>query len=283
MGGDSRYVSCVLCQKDETEVFVKGEGSAQVLKCQNDGLLYRNPRPTAGELNAFQKEFVAEADPEWFVQRGKALRKAAEAIESVKRGGTLLDIGCATGNFFENFNHGSWRFYGLDTSPLGIEMARAKYQAEVFCGILREAHYPAGFFDVVTVMDALYYSPDPRADLSEMHRILKDDGLLAVEIPGHRAMVWREKGLLCWLLEGKWERLFARPEILYFFAPSTINLLLRASGFRLLRTVPGSSVSMRKWGQALHKIYFALAWLVFKVSAGKCSIAGRELYLAVKQ
>jgi SAM-dependent methyltransferase len=253
------------------------------VKCRNDGLLYRNPRPTHGQINAFQTEFVGHTDPGWFAQRERALKKAAEAIQGLKSGGTLLDVGCATGNFFEDFKPESWRLYGLDTSPLGVEVARAKYRAEVFCGALQEAHYPSRFFDVVTVMDALYYSPDPRADLREIRRILKDDGLLAVEIPGLRAMIWRDKGFLCWLLEGKWERLFAVQGILYFFSPSTMKLMLRLTGFRLVKMIPGASVSMRKWGQALHKVYFVIAWFLFKASVGRFSIAGRELYLAVKQ
>ncbi len=283
MHGESNYVGCAVCEKDETEVFVTGEGPAQVVRCRNDGLLYRNPRPAPGQIKAYQTEFVGRTGLDWFAQRQRALRKAAEAIHGLKSGGTLLDVGCATGNFFENFKPESWRLYGLDTSPLGVEIARDKYKAEVLCGTLQEAHYLPRFFDVVTVIDALYYSPDPRADLSEIHRILKDDGVLAVEIPGLRALTLRDRGPLCWLLEGRWERLFADQGILYYFSPSTMKLLLRLTGFRLLRMIPGASVSMRKWGQAMNNIYFVLAWLLFKVSAGRFSIAGRELYVAVKQ
>jgi SAM-dependent methyltransferase len=272
----------VLCRKDDVEVFVRGEGAAQVVRCKNDGLLFRNPQPTPGEVEAHQTQFVARTDPKWFVQRQRVLRRAAQAIQAVKPGGTLLDIGCATGNFFENFKNGTWRLCGLDTSPMGVEVTRAKYKAEVFCGTLREAHYPAAFFDVVTVMDTLYYSPDPRADLTEMHRILKDDGLLAVEIPGLRAMTAREKGLVCWLLDGQWARLFAIQGILYYFSPYTMKLLLQLTGFRLLKMIPGPSVSLGKWGQAFHQLWFGLAWLLFKASAGTFSTAGRELYLATK-
>jgi SAM-dependent methyltransferase len=246
-------------------------------------LLYRNTRPDPRQIETYCRQFVGQTDPAWFAQRHRALGRAARSIQDLKNGGTLLDIGCATGNFFDNFSGGSWRLYGLDTSPLGAETTRAKYKAEVFCGTLREAGYPAGFFDVVTVMDTLYYSPDPRADLGEMHRILKHDGLLAVEIPGLRAMTLREKGLLCWLLYGTWERMFANQWLLYFLSPSTMRLLLELTGFRLLEMIPGPSVSMRKWGQALHEVWFGLAWLLFKASAGKFSIAGRELYLAVKR
>jgi len=282
MDGQCEYVDCIICLKDETEVFVRGEASAQIVRCRNDGLLYRNPRPKPGELKGFQTEFVPRTGLEWFTRRQIALSKAAEAIKRVKNGGALLDIGCATGNFFENFKDANWRLHGLEPSPMGVEAARDKYHAEVFCGTLREAHYPDRFFDVVTVMDALYYSPDPKADLAEIRRILKDDGLLAVEIPGLTAMKWRDRGLLCWLLEGKWERLFAISGILYYFSPSTIRLLFESAGFRVLKMVPGASVSVRSLAQAYHDFYFALAWLVFKASAGQFSIAGRELYLGVK-
>jgi SAM-dependent methyltransferase len=278
----SEYVDCIICRGGATEVFVRGEGTARIVRCRNDGLLYRNPRPKPRDLKDFQTEFVPHTGLEWFVRRQRALSKAAEAIKRVKNSGTLLDIGCATGNFFENFKDAKWRLYGLDPSPMGVEAARDKYQAEVLCGTLREVHYPDRFFDVVTVMDALYYSPDPKADLVEIRRILKDDGLLAVEIPGFAAMRLRDKGFLCWLLERKWERLFTISGILYYFSPSTMRLLFEGAGFRLLRMVPGASVSVRKLGQAYNDFYFGLAWLLFKASAGQFSIAGRELYLGVK-
>jgi len=62
-----------------------------------------------------------------------------------------------TGTFFESFRTGDWRLHGLDTSPSGLEVARLKYGAQLFCGSLRVARYPAAFFEVVAVMDALYY------------------------------------------------------------------------------------------------------------------------------
>jgi SAM-dependent methyltransferase len=246
--GQCEYVNCILCRKDATDVFIRGEGSAQVVRCRNEGLLCRNPRPTTTELNDFQAGFVPRAGLEWFVLRQRALGKAAEAIKKARSGGVLLDVGCATGNFFENFGNGSWRLYGLDPSLKGVEVARQKYHAEVFCGTLQEAHYPDRFFDVVTVMDALYYSSDPEADLVEIGRILKDDGLLAVEIPDITHTKLRDKGLLCWLLDGRWEKLFTVSGILYFFSPSTMRLLFQGAGFRVLRMVPGASVSLRKLG-----------------------------------
>jgi 2-polyprenyl-3-methyl-5-hydroxy-6-metoxy-1,4-benzoquinol methylase len=87
----------------------------------------------------------------------------AEAIKRLKPGGNLLDIGCATGVSFENFGRGGWRLCGVDTASLGANIARARQGAQVFDGTLAEARYPWGFFDVVSILDTLYYDPNPRA------------------------------------------------------------------------------------------------------------------------
>lgn len=273
-------VRCLICQGEDAEVFVRGTGAAQVVRCRRDGLLYRNPRPKADFLNEFQKEFVARYNSQWFEHRQKALREEADAIKKIKPEGNLLDVGCATGAFFANFQGGNWKLYGIDPSPFGLAVAESKYGAQVRCGTLCEANYPTAFFDIVSIMDALYYCSDPKAELAEVKRILKPDGLLAVEIPGLTAFKLRDKGLLSWVLSGKWAREFANPGHLYYFSPNAIRRLLHESGFHLVKMVPGQCVSTRPLGQAVHRVYFTVAKLLLKISADAISIAGRELYLA---
>jgi hypothetical protein len=118
--------------------------------------------------------------------------------------------------------------------------------------------------------------------LDEIMRILKTDGLLAVEIPGLTAFTWRDKGLLSWLLSRKWVREFGNPGHLYYFSPRAVRSLLENAGFQIVKMVPAPSVSTRPLGQAFHNAHFALARLLLEVSAGMISIAGRELYLATK-
>jgi SAM-dependent methyltransferase len=276
------YVNCVICGQDATKVFMDGSGPARVVKCRNDGLVYRNPRPSVGYIKEYQSGFVMRCELDWYELRQRTLRKQASAIQKIKRGGKLLDIGCGTGVFFENFKNGNWRLYGVDPSSLGVELAQSKYGAEVSCGTLRDTHYPSGTFDLVTIMDAFYYSPNPKADLAEIRRILKDDGLLAVEIPGHSAQKLRDKGLICFLLDGKWVRHYANLGQLYYFSPPALRLLLEAAGFRVVEVVPGMAVTGRAWGQVVHRLHFEFARLVHKASAGRLSLAARELYLAVK-
>lgn len=284
MDNQFERANCIICGKDDTRLFIRGTGPAHIVSCRNDGLLYMNPRPKSNRVREFHSRFVRKDNLDLFtLYRQEILRREAEAIKKIKPGGNLLDIGCATGTFFENFPDRTWHLYGVDTSPLGVEIARTRYNADVFCGILLEAQYSAGSFDVVTVIDTLYYMSDPKAELIEIRRILKDDGLLALEIPGLTYRLFRERGPLCWLLDRKWIRGFKDSPHLYYFSPRTIRLLLEEVGFRVIKVIPEqASLGRRGLARALNDIHFALARLLFTATAGVLSIAGKELYLAVK-
>jgi SAM-dependent methyltransferase/folate-dependent phosphoribosylglycinamide formyltransferase PurN len=277
-------VACVLCGGTDSDVQTRGTGHANVVRCRTDGLLFLNPRPRLNVIVAHRSEFVRNDNIEWFTTfRRAALEREARAVQTLKAGGALLDIGCAAGTFFEFFPRDCWRLYGVDTSRTGVEIAREGYGAEVACGTIRDARYPAKSFDVVSVLDTLYYAPNPLEELNEIARVLKDDGLLVVEIPGHNYRAMREKGPVCWLLDGVWRRNLADHSHLYFFSPDTLRLLLRKAGFRVIRMCPEpASLSRGAISAVVNAGHFAVARLLFCATAGRVSIAGKELYLAVK-
>jgi SAM-dependent methyltransferase len=277
------YVNCILCGRNDVEPAIKAAGAAGIVKCRNDGLLYMNPRPGVPSVRAFHTRFVREDNLELFdAYRRKILQREAEAIKKIKPAGNLLDLGCATGTFFENFQSRDWRLYGVDSSFLGVGAARTRYNADVFCGTLREAEYPTEFFDVVTILDTLYYVPDPLAELTEARRILKNDGLLAVELPGLTYSLLRERGPVCWLLDRKWMRGFGSVH-LYHFSPSTTRLLLQRTGFRVIKMIPEqASLGRQGISRLLNNLHFAVTRLLFTASVGRVSIAGKEFYLAIK-
>jgi SAM-dependent methyltransferase len=278
------YVNCILCGNSDAEVFVRGAGPSPIVKCRSDGLLYMNPRPEASRVRAFHTHFVRKDNLELFDgYRRKILEREAEAIKRIKPAGNLLDIGCATGTFFENFESGVWRLHGIDTSRLGVEAAQARYNADVFCGTLREAQYPTEFFDAVTMLDTLYYSPDPKAELIEIHRVLKNDGLLAVELPGLAYSLLRERGPLCWLLDRKWTRGFTNSYHLYYFSASTLHALLESTGFELIKMLPEqASLGRQGIARKVNGLHLSVTRSLFKFTGGRFSIAAKELYLAKK-
>ena len=277
------YVSCNLCQRADTEVVVRDSSGISFVKCRHDGLVYMNPRPRVDSIRRFHRQFVRHENLLLFSDhRRRVLNREAAAVKKFKSQGTLLDVGCATGTFFENFPSADWQTFGVDTSSLGADLAKKIYGASVFCGTTREAAYGNGFFDVITMLDTLYYSPDPYSELLEFRRILKDDGLLAIEIPGYLYSLLRDKGPVCWLLDRTWMRGFTRTRHLYYFSPRSLRLLLQRTGFRIVRVMPEqASLSRRGFPGFLNQIHFALARFAYNLTGGKLSIAAKEIYFAV--
>ncbi len=276
--------NCALCGSDHTTVFIRGRGPAQIVKCRNDGLLYLNPRPKQANVRDFHTHYVREDNVEIFASpRMEVLRKEADEIKSIKPRGKLLDVGCATGVFFEFFDRDSWDLYGTETTAMAAESARSRYGADTTIGTLREAHYPMEFFDVVSILDTIYFFSDPKQELIEVRRILKADGILAVEIPGILYRFIRGIGPLCWLLDRKWSSISTDSWHLYYFSPRTMHRLLEAAGFRIIAVHP-EQASLGRGGVArfINSMHFLIARGLFYVTSGKLSIAGKELYLAVK-
>lgn len=284
------HIPCTLCGKNDTVVFVRSDGPAQIVRCRNDGLIYVNPRPAVQHIEHSSTEQIRYDNLPLFTQfRETVLKRHADALNTIKTEGKILDIGCATGSFLENFNSPKWQLYGVDTSPLGVKLTTERLGAETFCGDLLNAQYPSDFFDLVTTLDTLYYLADPKAALVEIRRILKTGGLLAVEIPGFNYRRMRDKGLLCWLLDGRWSRMLPASlnippaaQHLYYFSPTTFRSLLTKAGFRVLKVIP-EQAPMARGGllRALNDLHFWFARSVFNVTGG-VSIAAKELYVAEK-
>lgn len=278
----SSYVKCPICATNDFEVFFRSTEGSQLVRCKHDGLIYRNPQESSLALKKHYEKYIKYENVDfWDRSRNEVLKREATAIKKKKVSGRLLDVGCATGVFFENFNGSDWRLYGVEPSPIGAEIARKKYDADVFVGILSEAKYPADFFDVVTILDAFYYFSHPDEELKEIKRILKNGGILAIEIPGINYQLVREKGLLCWLLDRTWSRCFSYPWHLYFFSPATLSLLLSRFGFGDLVCIPEQASLERKgFIRIINDFHYFLSRLIGQVSKGKLSFAGKEFYLS---
>ena len=284
LGASFENVNCPLCDQDVTDTLVADSTPARIVRCKNDGLVYLSPRPTDPHIRAFHHQFVRQDNLDLFdAYRRRTLQREAGAIQRLKRPGTLLDIGCATGTFLGQFKTPPWRLHGVEPSPVGAELARARAAADVFCGTLREAAYPPKYFDAVTVLDTFFYFSAPRRELGEIRRILKDDGLLAIEIPGFRYRKVRDRGVICYLLDGEWSRISPRNPDLYYFSPATLRVLLDTAGFRIRQVIPQQAPTRRNpLLRCMNHLHFGAARGAFAITRGRMSWAAKEMYLAEK-
>ena len=223
-----------------------GSDAFQIVRCQECGLLFLNPRPTLAEIDryycyeAYRQEFALaiEDEPSWLCRwnRRYSLNKLCRFIDKAKPGGgRLLDVGCGTGSFLAQMQErGSWEVYGLDLSRKAVEYAKRRLQLPVFHGVLEDADYSSASFDVVTLWNVLEHLHDPLQTLREVRRILRPHGVLAFSVPNGGSLDAR-------LFGSHWIGLDP-PRHLYTFARKTLAQLLERAGFRLfeVRYITGS-------------------------------------------
>ena len=143
-------------------------------------------------------------------------------IVPFKNNGKILDIGCGSGVFLKEMNDLGWDSYGVDIDKLATEYANS-IGLKVFWGEISDAHYPAEFFDVVTIKSTIEHLHNPFVVLNEVNRILKKDGVLILATPNidcYEAKIF-----------GRFWSHLSVPQHLYFFSLDTLTDALQKSGF----------------------------------------------------
>src|SRR2546422_5072938 len=122
-------------------------------------------------------------------------------IEKYCKGGSILDLGCGSGNTSNELNFGRYQEYiGIDISQVALDKAAARSQKTgrraknryVQSDIL--SYIPAQKHDVIVFRDSVHNIPRPklRAALNRYLRWLKQEGVLIVRISGHDCSDFQE-------------------------------------------------------------------------------------------
>jgi 2-polyprenyl-3-methyl-5-hydroxy-6-metoxy-1,4-benzoquinol methylase len=139
--------------------------------------------------------------------------------------GTLLDVGCATGNFLSLVKQRGWEIWGVEFNPHAAATAARRLNAEVLPGDLVDLHLPREYFDVVTLFHVIEHALDPRRTVRKIREVLKRKARLVLETPDFGSKSERKMG-------AKWPHVKPR-EHLYYFNEQSLRKLLREEGFQI--------------------------------------------------
>ena len=103
-------------------------------------------------------------------------------MDTFRRGGEYLDVGCGDGVLFEQFKPlGYQRYVGIDISDVAIEKLRLYNNDRTnFSQADADVHEPADRFDVIVFNESLYYLRDPVRSLRRYAQSLKPGGCIIV-------------------------------------------------------------------------------------------------------
>lgn len=148
-------------------------------------------------------------------------------IKKFAKPGSLLELGCSYGFFLKKAEEDGWRVKGLEWSGKARSHAVNQLNLDVSDRSLPEITLTQCKFDVVTAWHVLEHLADPQQELLNIRTVLKPRGIFSFTTPNIDSLQFR-------LLTDKWEWL-SPPAHLYLFGISSINNLLRKSGFEILK------------------------------------------------
>lgn len=173
-----------------------------------------------------QRKFLVEG----FVNYARV--RAILRLKSFMPSPSLLDVGCGNGTFLMGMRKRGWLAFGTEIAPVGhMRQCASEF---IRMGDFRKSDFPGNSFDVITMWHSLEHVDDPLGYFVEAGRVLKDGGILAVEIPNFRS--WQAR-----IFGKNWFHLDV-PRHLFHFSPKSAGILFQKAGFENIRVKRSSLV-----------------------------------------
>ena len=203
------------------------------MKCRKCGLIYLNPCPNKEEIrNYYPPWYHSRAQNQvrditktkiWGIPWRDAMRTKTAPILKHRSEGRILDVGCGDGSMLKYLMDSGWTVCGVELQETSARYARDMLGLNVFQGRLEDVDLPEKSFDVVTLFHVLEHLTDPSRTLKKARSLLKEDGIILVEVPNFASMEARIFG-------PRWNGI-AAPLHLFHFTPETVWAMLKNCGF----------------------------------------------------
>ena len=161
------------------------------------------------------------------------IRTEARGLEKLPVG-SVLDVGCGSGQFLALARQMGWQCYGVEIDPVAAQVARDTGAAIVSSRVeTLDASYD-GRFDVVTLSHVIEHGHDPQETLRHCRRVLKPGGHLWIETPNIDSAGYR--------LFGRFWRGLESPRHLVIFNAESLRMILRDMGFERIEVLEPKDV-----------------------------------------
>lgn len=165
------------------------------------------------------------ARPQWFKEGALRLNW----VQAHRAAGTLVDVGCGTGELVAVAADRGFRAFGVEPTTSGREET-ARLPGVAGC-LGDVADWPADDpVDVVTLMHVLEHVHEPHGFLGAIRSMLAPDGLLFIEVP-HFGSAFAKRDPVAWTGS-------ALSDHVLHYTEASIARLLGDCGFRVLESTP---------------------------------------------
>lgn len=204
-------------------------GSFTIVKCNHCGLQRTSPRPTSDTIGTYYPDsyspYLTQTQPKQISKLKKFLKFRERELPPIPPG-TMLEVGCAGGNYLIEMRNKGWTVEGIEFSSSATEIARSQ-GLNVQNSTIENALTPETKFDIVTAWMVLEHLHEPVPALRKIKQWIKDDGYLVASVPDISSLPRRLFGPACYDVD--------LPRHLFHFNAKTITNLFMKSGWRVER------------------------------------------------
>ncbi len=282
--------TCPVCKGDTftdfldcTDFTVSGE-TFKIMECTGCKFKITQDVPDEASVEAYyqSEDYISHSDSSkglinkaYHVARTYMLGQKRKIViqHTLKKTGTLLDIGAGTGYFAAHMKNHGWKVTGTEKSREARKFAGEERGIKLIPAedlFTLENHS----FDAVTLWHVLEHFYHPEKYIREIERVLLPGGTLVIALPNHSSYDARH-------YKGYWAA-WDVPRHLWHFTPAHVKQLFENSGFTLVakHTMPLDafyisllSEKYKKSGLGFVKglIHGKISWLVSLFNKDRCS------------
>lgn len=229
--------ACPLCARADARVLARHPELTWV-QC-GCGLVYKRselPDPAAAQFYEDGYFGAGEQGRRYTQRTRRRIQKSRNQILDALNfttAGPLLDIGCSVGYTLVAARELGLAPTGSDLSQYAVKTCREQgFRAEV--GKLSRLPFADGEFAIVTMKHVLEHTPDPRAALREVRRVLRPGGAVFIAIPhagyGKAVRDPQSSGYYLPAAHGR--------EHFVYYTPATLSRLLAEEDYRVRAVHP---------------------------------------------
>ena len=237
------YVSCEACTMVYLDPVFKDEHLKMYYRDLNTG----QAAITANE-SAFHREIYS---------------MGLSAIATHQKPGTILDIGCSSGFFLDVAREKGWSTNGIELGLAEAELCRKKGHV-LYTQDVRDLKLNTKF-DAITMWDVFEHIPDGQGQLNFMRSLIKDGGVLFLQIPNAGGLAPRLMQAKC--------RMFDGVEHVNLYNPDTIRVISEIAvmnnylsyqdpyfgqspygGEKFLGAIPAETLHQNLWGYKMQVV-----------------------------
>jgi 2-polyprenyl-3-methyl-5-hydroxy-6-metoxy-1,4-benzoquinol methylase len=237
--------NCPVCNKSSfsnylnVEDYTVSHREFTIQQCNACYFLFTNPRPPEDEIGAYyqSQDYISHHDDAkdlmskiYTYVRDYTIGQKVKMINGLSaKKGSLLDIGCGTGNFVNAMKIDGWQISGTEPDSGARDVAAKRVGANIFEHI-QTSELQDQKFDVITMWHVLEHVHRLNETLDWLSNHLADNGTIIIAVPNPQSFDATQYG--------RFWAAYDVPRHLYHFTKGTMKQLVEKHNMGIRKVLP---------------------------------------------